>query len=164
MATDQTPAAVQSANALMDEVRRSTNPLLMRVYGRLILTFISPIFIMIVTGGVVSFAREVVGNATSDWLLISAVTFAGLMIGFLIARAVWQLMEHRYHGLALFRQFLAVASAMTDLKKSVKRQVAGGTVPAAEFNAQSQALEHQCAVYLTALREAGIVEQGGTDD
>ena len=164
MTHNQIPATVQSANALMDEVRRSTNPLLMRVYGRLILTFISPIFILIVTGCVVNFAREVVGNATSDWLLISAVTFVGLMIGFLIAHAVWQLMERRYHGLTLFKHFLTVASAMADLRKSAKRQQAGGTVPGADFDAQSRALEQRCAAYLAALREAGVVEQAGTDD
>ena len=164
MIHDQIPAAVQSANALMDKVRKSTNPLLARVYGRLILTFISPIFILIVTGGVVSFAREVVGNATGDWLLISAVTFVGMMIGFLIAHAVWQLMERRYHGLALFKRFLAVASAMTDLRKSVKRQMAGGTVLGADFDSQSRVLEQRCADYMAALREAGVVDQVETDD
>ena len=158
MAQNEIPGVVQSANALMDDVRRSTNPIMMRLYGRLILTFISPVLIMMVAGWFVTYARELVGNATGDWLMVSTVTFVGLMIGFLLARAVWQIMENRYHGVALFRQFLAVASAMAQLRKSMKKQIAGEFVSTADFDAQSAALEEHCRVYLAGMRDAGLEE------
>ncbi len=155
--TTENALLVQAANELLDDVRQSVNPLTMLIYGQVIKTFLSPVLIMIAASLLVVAAREFVDVA--DNALVSAtVNFVGLVIGFLAAHAVWRLMERRYHGVALLKLYLTVASDMSTVKKLVKQSSRGEFVPQREFDDRSGALTASCEIYLSALEDAGLLE------
>ncbi len=159
--TTENALLVQAANELMDDVRRSVNPLTMSLYGQVIKTFMSPVLIMIAASLLVITAREFVDSATNNTLVSATVNFVGLVIGFLAAHAVWRLMERRYHGVALFRLFTAVAGDIAALKKLVKQSGRGEFVPQLEFSEKSAALSASSETYLYAMESAGLLERGG---
>ena len=151
-----TDERIEKANQVLDDVREATDPFTMLVVWQAVKTFISPILIIILSAMIVSYARTYTAALANNLLAIGLVTFVGLVLGFLLARAVWQLLERRYHGLALLQKFFAVARGMADLRRLIKQQKRGEYVPTDQFDEYIVALDARARDYLAALDETGL--------
>ncbi len=156
MAADDVQQALDSAQDAMDDVRAATNPLTGQLYTRLALTFLPSLVLFVAAVVLLNRLSFAVVAAVDNPLVLGLVNFVVLIAGFLVARLVWQWQERRYHGTRLFRQYYALAQAMADLKRMIKRQGRGDYTAAAQIRQQTETMTRRCTAYVETARATGL--------